>query len=146
MAKPCFHASFKAVLNIMSGRMVFKDQPTREEVKKIVEFLTGAKPDSEEYDKGLRKVRVHLCCRFEKIWDDSMRSRIAIFENQILSKHQVGSEAYMKTVNNWLDHMRKVGFYDLILKPIEDSKPRLFRAEITPHDEGIVKHKQATAA
>jgi len=142
-----FHVSFKAVLNIMVGKPVFEDSHTREEVKTVVELWTGMSSDDPAFDASAKRVQEYFCKHFAHIYDNMMRTRIAVFKNH-LKQYRPGSDEYLAAVNNWLQNMEKNGFYDFILEPIKDGteKHRSSKARSFPHKEGIVKHKQSQQA
>jgi hypothetical protein len=142
MAKPCFHASFPAVLNIMTGRNVFDDADTKEEVHQIIKFLTGISPDSPSFITKMNLVREIFCKRFKDIWDITRKAQVTSFAMS-LEKFARGSEDYCRVVDNWLRNMQENGFRDLILEPIEDGTEclRSIKARIRHHEEGIVKHR-----
>ena len=142
MAKSSFHASFKAVLNIMTGKNVFDDADTRKEVQQIVQEMTGLSPDNPLFVSKTGLVRESFCKRFREIWDNTKRAQVTAFAKN-LERYTRGSEDYCRLVDNWLRSMQVCGFKDLILEPIEDGTEvhREIKARVRHHEEGIVKHK-----
>ena len=147
MAKPCFHASFKAVLNIMTDRNVFDEEDTKNEVQQIVQEMTGLSPDNPLFVSKMSLVRKSFCKKFTEIWDNTRRAQVTSFAKS-LEKYARGSEDYCRVVDNWLLNMQTNGFKDLILEPIEDGteEHREIKARVRHHEEGIVKHRQVQPA
>jgi hypothetical protein len=142
MAKPCFHASFKAVLNIMTGKNVFDEEDTKKEVQQIIQEMTGLSPDNPSFVSKTVLVRESFCKRFREIWDNTKRAQVTAFARN-LGQQTRGSEDYCRLVDNWLRSMQVCGFKDLILEPIEDGSEvhREIKARVRDHEEGITKHR-----
>ncbi|MCX6717960.1 MAG: hypothetical protein NTU76_04815 [Candidatus Taylorbacteria bacterium] len=146
MAKPCFHASFKSVLNIMTGKNVFDDEGTKKEVQQIVQEMTGLSPDNPLFVSKMSLVRESFCKRFREIWDNTRRAQVTSFARS-LERYARGSEDYCRVVDNWLLNMQANGFRDLVLEPFEDGSEvhREIKVRVRHHD-GITKHKQVLPA